>query len=262
MRVVVRTVVLASLLAALAAQLMASSVGAAQPSGPPPAEPRVVEGEPASTREHPWMVALVTSAGSPYCGGALVAADRVLTAAHCVVGRAPAGLRVLAGRTDLRTDDGVLSSVRDVWVHPQYQSPLTGDDIAVLTLDRAPGYASIEVNDDPAAYPPGRPATVLGWGYTTEQGPVSQELRRANVPLVADADCAASYREYNQATMVCAGEADGGPDACAGDSGGPLVAGGRLVGVTSWGSGCGRAGLPGVYVRIATYADLVRAQLS
>jgi transmembrane serine protease 3 len=42
-----------------------------------------------------------------------------------------------------------------------------------------------------------------------------------------------------------------------GDSGGPLMVktgGGRHVayGVVSWGVGCGRSGLPGVYVKVST----------
>lgn len=54
--------------------------------------------------------------------------------------------------------------------------------------------------------------------------------------------------------MFCAGYAQGGIDSCQGDSGGPLVILENDVptahGVVSWGVGCGRAGMYGVYAKL------------
>jgi trypsin len=232
------------------------------PGGGAPAEPFVVGGRAATVSEYPWMVALTTPASeSAYCGGALVAPDRVLTAAHCISGYRLGGVRVIAGRTDLRSDEGEVRMVQRAWIPPGYRAPTEGDDIAVLVLDRALSYRTLPLETDHGAYPPGRPAIVLGWGYTAENGPSSPMLRSAEVPLVEDGDCADIYRDFDADSMVCAGDPSSGMDACYGDSGGPLVAGDRLIGITSWGSGCAREGAPGVYSRVAAYATVINEQL-
>ena len=53
--------------------------------------------------------------------------------------------------------------------------------------------------------------------------------------------------------MICAGEE--GKDACQNDSGGPLTKDGEIIGIVSWGSGCGR--LPGVYARVTHVKDWI-----
>ena len=58
-----------------------------------------------------------------------------------------------------------------------------------------------------------------------------------------------------------AGRDRGGIDSCKGDSGGPLfleIAGqGVVIGVTSWGAGCGNAYAPGVYTRVSMYREWI-----
>lgn len=45
---------------------------------------------------------------------------------------------------------------------------------------------------------------------------------------------------------------EGGKDACQGDSGGPAVLDHKLVGIVSWGEGCGNPNYPGVYTKISS----------
>lgn len=58
--------------------------------------------------------------------------------------------------------------------------------------------------------------------------------------------------------MICAGRLGiGGQDACSGDSGGPLVINNTLIGITSWGKGCGQPEYPGVWTRVPRIRDWI-----
>ncbi|MFI1358947.1 serine protease [Streptomyces sp. NPDC020898] len=264
-RALSRTLTLPLALVAAAAVIpLASAV-------PVAADGVVVGGFPVDVSEGPWTVALSsrdrfggTRAGQ-FCGGVAVAPTTVLTAAHClgedVLGAPPhrvQDLKVIAGRTDLTSAQGKEIAVRETWVNPGYDKISNAGDFAVLTLGEVLPQGSVigmAAAGDPA-YQPGTSATVYGWGDITGGGDYARSLRAARVRVLTDALCERAYPgsadgTYRADSMLCAGEAGGGPDACQGDSGGPLVAQGRLVGLVSWGSGCGRPGSPGVYTRIS-----------
>jgi trypsin len=252
---------------------MATAAGSSTPISPvtptsePPSTskaPPIVGGEPANINDHPWVVFLTDAQGNQFCGGTIASPNKIVTAGHCVHGESPGTLQVVAGRENKESQAGTVAKVSKIWVHPRFQNANSGSDIAVLTLDRNLREEPLPLASaqDGAAYRPGTPASVFGWGVTSEGGPSSKTLRKATLPVVGDRDCSAAYGgQYLPDAMVCAGVPQGGVDSCQGDSGGPLVAGDRLIGIVSWGNGCARPGTPGVYTRVATYYNEVRAEL-
>jgi secreted trypsin-like serine protease len=66
-----------------------------------------------------------------------------------------------------------------------------------------------------------------------------------------------------------AGTVSGGQDTCLGDSGGGLyiidnsssVPRRMVIGITSFGTGCGRSMLPGIYTRVSYHLDFIRLVL-
>ncbi|MFD4671557.1 S1 family peptidase [Lentzea sp. NPDC058450] len=251
------------LIVSIAVTAFASIFFVAPPANASDVSPMIVGGTRASTATYPWVVYLASTSGSQFCGGTLVKANKVVTAAHCVSGRSASSTRVVHGRDDKQSTAGTVASVTRIWVHPSYRSATAGFDVAVLTLDRNINSATLPLatTADTALYAAGNSALILGWGTTSSGGSASRYLLKANVPLTSDATCRTAYPQYSNSSMVCAGFPQGGTDTCQGDSGGPLVYGGKLIGDTSWGRGCAGAGYPGVYGRIATYNTVITAQL-
>ena len=108
-----------------------------------------------------------------------------------------------------------------------------------------------------ALWAPGVTTDIVGFGVTSEGGDAPSVLQQAQVPRIADATCAQQVgSSYESRTQLCAGFPQGGTDTCQGDSGGPMYSTStfgarRVVGATSYGTGCARAGSPGVYARVA-----------
>lgn len=106
---------------------------------------------------------------------------------------------------------------------------------------------------------------VTGWGRRSETSEHSLVLKEIHVPLWDHDNCnGALQAQFGPAyhlpdTAVCAGAE--GRDACDGDGGGPLVCekNGQWyqVGIVSFGIGCGRRNVPGVYTRVSAYENWI-----
>ncbi|WP_063746627.1 serine protease [Catenuloplanes japonicus] len=240
----------------IAATVLLMSAGA--PARATRHDPEVVGGDLAASGQFPWIVRISTG-----CAGTLVAPRVVLTAAHCTANIPVAGLAVTYGTVDLDdTRSARETRVTRAIVAPAFTQVVDGSDWALLQLDRKLDLPVLPVNQAPG-YDTGR-FTVVGWGATAENEPQQRKLRFVDVPLVPDHTCVSAYRAegytYRPDRMLCAGYVSGDlRDACYGDSGGPLIrrdtyGAWRQIGVVSWGIGCARPGLPGVYTQLSTYA--------
>lgn len=245
--------------------------------------PMIIGGTTTTISSAPWMAQLwyVDDQGTTdesddtgfFCGGAVVAPTKILTAAHCVKGAdwAKGGL-VVTGATQLLSEDGDLhggtgTAVLRQWYHPSYNADTIDNDIAVLTLATPVKATPIRMTTatDTASYDPAttgaKTAKVYGWGRTSSTSDdISPTLKTATLPIKSDTTCAAAYGSwFIKGHMTCAGPPASGRDSgttaiCSGDSGGPLVANGRIVGVVSWNvTDCVAKGAYSVFTKVSKY---------
>ncbi|XP_048452126.1 chymotrypsin-like elastase family member 2A [Rhincodon typus] len=203
--------------------------------GPIAASPltgRVIAGQEAKPHSWPWQASLQFAYEldpdffQHMCGGTLISANWVMTAAHCII-TTPGRFAVVLGEHDLENKGNeYLRHVQLIITHPQWNP----NSLA---------------NGDPFGVP-------------------SPTLQQALLQVVDYKTCSSPYWWSNTVTedMICAG-GDGVTSGCQGDSGGPLNCQGNdgvwtVHGVVSFGPvSCVMERYPTVFTRVSAFIDWI-----
>lgn len=232
---------------------------------------RVIGGEPVFPHSYPWLAAIVFPNGQVLCGGALISASFVITAAHCLlkIRTGPSAVLVLLGTKDLQTvtapqSGAIVVPVIDIIPYPAFNPETAEHDIAVVHLGATVPFT-------PAISPICLPlhntdfinafVVVAGWGANEFQ-PQSDVPVETTLTVVNNSVCEKHFAQMTQIGkgMMCA--LGRHKDACMGDSGGPLMwnhlSRWYLVGLVSFGKPCRKDSIsPGVYTRVNMYLDWI-----
>lgn len=226
---------------------------------------------------YPWVCSLETSSHS--CVGTLISLEWVLTAAHCIGALSAANFAVHVHRHNIANaplqDDPTCSNniaVTEVRVHPDWNPGADSStwqyDIALLKLARVPTCVhtwQLPSLDTGTYSTGGTQAMVAGWGRVVEGGHRNGLLQHAFLPVLdngspsEEGSCnwmLAAYNSVVDDSQMCTYES--GKDPCDGDSGGGLMhikadGGSVVLGIVSYGHGCGRHNSPGVYTRVSYF---------
>ncbi|EDW16001.1 chymotrypsin-1 [Drosophila mojavensis] len=238
---------------------------------------RVVGGYDVPDDEYvPYQVSMqfLTKSGKMrhFCGGSLIAPNRVLTAAHCVNGQNASRISVVAGIRDLNDDSGQRAQVQSYEMNENYEELVTSD-IAILKID--PPFeiddkrvSTIDVSSSDLV---GADQEVMltGWGsvFHFGTGPFAKYpniLQKLSYKTLDNAKCKETMTQLTD-TEICALERFG-KGACNGDSGGPLVmANGdslKQVGVVSYGTAFCASNSPDVYTRVSMFNTWIKERMA
>ncbi|KAM7355457.1 venom protease-like [Cochliomyia hominivorax] len=241
-----------------------------------------VGGEVIKKGSWPWVALLgYDDKLSPFkCGGTLITARHVITAAHCLTDKLNF---VRLGDHDLTTDNEISHidiKIERMEKHPDYNETNGRSDIAILYLEHN---VQLTESINPICMPTTSELRqksylhytpfIAGWGKTMEGGISANIQQELQIPIFDNQLCRDRYEQKNKNfpekqfdnEVLCAGFLATANGICQGDSGGSLMMPELyklnyrfyLIGVLSHGSGCQRPEIPSLYTSTQYFIDWI-----
>lgn len=173
---------------------------------------KIINGTDAQHGNYPWMVSLLYN-NRHHCGGSLISANVVLTAAHCVYRLPSNRFKVKLGghlRNSTTEPTAFIVNPTQIAAHKGFSFSTFADDIALIRLPykvnftnyvrpiclpefESPRVGKLDAPSSPVTAP--SKITVIGWGKLRQGGPSADILQELELPIVENPQCIRWYRE-------------------------------------------------------------------
>ncbi|XP_067889020.1 granzyme K-like isoform X2 [Heterodontus francisci] len=227
----------------------------------------IIGGRDVKPHSRPYMVSIQTN-NKHVCGGMLVQAKWVLTAANCQQLLEKKKTTVILGVHSLRKRDKFEQkiSVKRFFPNREFKNTINNDimllELAEAAIIKKKGVEILHLPTSTKDLKAGVKCTIVGWGQTSPRDKAQSDILKEASVSVIDRKTCNSKKYYNGKpvitdNMICAGDKKGKKDSCLGDAGGPLMCKTKTLnrkevisGISSAGGDCAIARHPGIYTRL------------